>query len=82
MYIYNNICSLQIGINNKEWNKCECISLLVAGVTGCLKGVSGEEDIYATMNLILQGKYPVGFQKKVNKTVMEKCIWCIKKWKK
>lgn len=63
LYIYNNICSLQIGINNKNEINANAISLLVAGVTGCLKGVSGEEDIYATMNLNSPGKISCWFSK-------------------
>ena len=37
--------------------------MLVAGVTGCLKGVSGEENIYATMNLNSPGKISCWFSK-------------------
>lgn len=63
LYVYNNICSLQIGINNKNEINANAISLLVAGVTGCLKGVSGEENIYATMNLNSPGKISCWFSK-------------------
>lgn len=63
LYIYNNICSLQIGINNQNEINANAICLLVAGVTGCLKCVSGETDIYATMNLNSPGKISCWFSK-------------------
>lgn len=56
IYIYNNICSLQVGINNQDEIDAHSLSMLTAGIIDCLQLITGEKKICTTMNLNSPGK--------------------------
>lgn len=56
IYMYNDICSLQVGINNKNEIDAYSLSMLTSGIIGCLQQITGEKSIYTTMNLNSPGK--------------------------
>lgn len=82
IYVYNDICALQVGINNKNEIDAYSFSMLTSGIIGCLQEITGEKKICTTMNLNSPGKiswWVLDRNKKRQGSVGEKAFNFLKK---
>lgn len=81
VYVYNDIFSIQVGINNEKEIDAYSLSLLTSGIIGCMQQVVDKMDIYTTINLNSPGKCSLWTSNKKEKSNDKKCFDFLKNGK-